>query len=211
MLPEDFDDYIPSFFERDAKLIAFKDKLNSIVGDLEDDTLGLNNIIDPVRCPAGLLENLGFFLNAGINAQDSEAVKRDKIAKAVQSHKRRGSFDLDAKAKIDITAGGDSQIFRAIDQDDWILVGDGLTPSAYYWASMGYDGIDTDLGISLIGSGLEVEVGGNIYIDVDNATLSAAEQEQIELDMQDIVPAYMKVHFGYIDGTGAFIEYFVMG
>ena len=85
-----------------------------------------------------------------------------------------------------------------------------MTPTAYYWAALGADGIDDDLGISLIGSGLEIEVAGNIYIDVDNAVLTAGEQEQIRVAMLDIVPAYMKVHFGYLDGTGTFIEYFLM-
>ena len=211
MLPESIIDYIPEWYERDTKLNAFADKMDDIIQDLKNDTLGLNTLIDPVRIPAGLLENLGYYLNAGINPLDSEAIKRDKVAKAVQGHKKRGSFNFDAKPKIDSIASGNSEIIRSFDGDEWILVGDGLTPSAYYWATMGADGIDDDLGLSLIGAGDEIEVAGNIYIDVDNNSLTSDEQEQLRLDMVDIVPAYYKVHFGYVNVSGQFIEYFVMG
>lgn len=211
MLPETIGDYIPVWYERDEKLIAFINKNDSIIQGLKDDILGLNTFIDPMRILAALLDNLGYYLNAGIQPQDTETEKRKKIAGAVESHKRRGSFNLDAKPKIDLICGGNSVIIRSFDKDDWILVGDGSTPAAYYWAALGADGIDDDLGISLIGSGLEIEVAGNIYIDVDNSTLSAADQDRLELEMQDIVPGYMYVHFGYVNVSGQFIEYFVMG
>jgi len=211
LLPETIGDYIPVWYDRDEKLLAFISKIDSIIQDLKDDTLSLNTFIDPMRIPSAFLDNLGYYLNAGIQSQDTETEKRQKIAGAVEGHKRRGSFNLDAKPKIDLICGGNSVIIRSFDKDDWILVGDGLTPTAYYWAAMGADGIDDDLGISLIGSGLEIEVAGNIYIDVDNSTLSAADQDRLELEMQDIVPGYMYVHFGYVNVSGQFIEYFVMG
>lgn len=211
MLPIPFIDYIPQSFDRDnADLQAFASKMDEIFEELKADTLGLNTLIDPFRIPPALLDNLGYLLSAGINQQDDEHAKRIKIAEAVQGHKRRGSWNDDAKPKIDSIAGGDSQIIRSFDQDDFILVGDGLTPTAYYWAVMGCDGIDTDQGISLIGSGYEIEVAGNVFIDVDNNALTTDEQEEIELVMQDIVPAYYRVHFGYINGSGQFVEYFVM-
>lgn len=211
MLPEDIDRYVPRFYKRDSKLSAFTSKLNSIISDLKADTIGLNDLIDPMKIPSNLLSEVGYFLNAGINDEDSDLEKRYKIIYAVDGHKRRGSFNLDAKPKIDLICGGDSEIIRSFDKDDWILVGDGLTPTAYYWAAMGADGIDDELGISLIGEGLEIEVAGNIYIDVDNSTLSAADQATLELNMQDIVPAYCYIHFGYLNVSGQFIEYFLMG
>lgn len=211
MLPESIIDYIPTFYRRDEKLIAFADKIYSILADLKSDTLGLNDLIDPMKIPSNLLKNLGYLLNAGIRASDSETIKRQKIVYAVQAHKRRGSFSLDAKPKIDAIAGGDSQVLHAWLSDDWILVGDGNAPAEAYWASLGADGIDDDLGLALIGSGLEMEVAGNVYIDVDNNSLSAAEQDQIEAEMEDVVPAYCYVHFGYINGSGKFQEYFMMG
>ena len=211
MIPEDIDDYIPKFYKRDTKLNAFTAKLNSILTDLKSDTLGIQTLIDSMRIPAALIKELGYMLNAGIQDQDSEYDRRYKVVNAVAAHKRRGSFNLDAKPKIDLICLGDSVIIRSFDKDDWILVGDGLTPAAYYWAAMGCDGIDGDLGISLIGEGTEIEIWGNIYIDVDNNALSAADQTKLELEMQDIVPAYFYVHFGYVNALGQFIEYFVMG
>lgn len=211
MIPEAIDEYIPKFYKRDDKLNAYTSKLDSILADLKADTIGLNDLIDPMKIPAELIVELGYLLNAGIKDQDSETERRQKVAGAVSAHKRRGSFNLDAKPKIDLICGGNSVIIRSFDKDDWILVGDGLTPTAYYWAAMGVDGIDDDLGISLIGEGTEIEVAGNIYIDVDNSTLSAADQAKLELEMEDIVPAYMYVHFGYLNVSGQFIEYFVMG
>lgn len=211
MLPEPFDNYIPKFFRRDDKLNAFADKHDAIMQSFRNDTLGLNDIIDPVKCPNVILNELGYYLNAGILPQDTEKQKKVKIAKAVQGHKRRGSFNLDAKPKIDAIAGGDSVIVTGVSGDDWILVGDGLTPIAYYWATMGYDGIDTDYGLSLIGEGIEIEIAGNIYIDVDNNALTADQIEQIVLALEtDIVPAYYKVFIGYINVGGNFIVYAII-
>jgi len=211
MFPLPFINYIPQFYDRDTKLQAFSDKIDEIIQGIKDDLLGLNKFIDPMAAPSIILDKLGYFLNAGIQPYDDDNTKRIKIATTVQSHKNRGSFVNDAKPKIDAIAGGDSQIINAIGVDDWILVGDGLTPSSYYWAAMGSDGIDDGLGISLIGAGDEIEVAGNIYIDVDNAALTADEQDRIRLEMIDVVPAYYYVHIGYVDGAGQFNEYFVMG
>lgn len=210
MLPVPFIDYIPQSYTRDSKLTAFADKHDSIINGISEDILGLNHLMNPLRIPAGLIEHLGFFLNAGLLPFDSESIKRSKVAKAVQSHKRRGSFNLDAKPKIDDLAGGDSQLIKSVGGDDWILAGDGETPSAFYWSALGVDGVDTDLGIALVGGGDEIEIAGNIFIDVDNSSLSSDEQEQLRVTMLDIVPAYYKVHFGYLS-AGAFVEYFVMG
>ena len=210
MIPSSIDQFIPRFYKRDDKLTAYTTKLDEIIAYLKADTIGLNDLIDPMKIPATLIVELGYLLNAGIKDQDSETDRRYKVVNAVAAHKRRGSFNLDAKPKIDLVCGGDCSIIRSFDKDDWILVGDGLTPTAYYWAAMGCDGIDDDLGISLIGEGTEIEVAFNVYIDVDNAVLSAADQARLELEMEDIAPAYMYIHFGYLTGT-VFTEYFVMG
>jgi len=211
MLPTPFDEFVLKGFTRDAKLTAFVAEMDNVLNAILDETKELNNMFDPVRTKAIILDGLGEFLNAGISDGDTEDIKRRKIYQAVASHKVRSTFTFDVKPKIDDIAGGDSVIFRAIDQDDFIFVGDGLTPSAYYWAALGCDGIDTDLGPAFIGSGLEVEVAGNVYIDVDNNALTADEQAQIELDISDSVPAYYYVHIGYVNISGQFVEYFVMG
>lgn len=211
MLPVPSEKYIPKAFTRDDKLQALADEMDAVFNDILSETWELNNLFDPVRTKAVVLDLLGAYLNAGINDGDSEAIKRSKISQAVASHKVRSTFAFDVKPKIDNIAGGDSVIFRAIDEDDFIFVGDGLTPSAYYWAALGADGIDDGLGPAFLGSGMEVEVAGNVYIDVDNSSLSAAEQAQIQLDIQDSIPAYYYVHIGYVNVSNQFIEYFVMG
>lgn len=211
LLPIPFEQYIPKGFKRDAKVLAFADHVDSVLTEILTETKNLNQMYDPVVTKEVLLDLLGEYIAAGIKNNDSEALKRSKIYNAVATHKKRGTFNDDMKIKIDAIAGGDSQIFRSFEQDDWIITGDGTTPTAYYWAALGSDGIDDGLGISIIGSGFEIEVAGNIYIDVDNAALTADEQESIRLDLLDSVPHYMYTHIGYIGGTGAFIEYYIMG
>jgi hypothetical protein len=211
LLPIPFEQYIPAGFKRDAKLIAYADEMDKILNEILTETKQLNNIFDPATTKAIALDLLGGFLNGGIKNNDSETLKRQKVSTAVATHKVRGTFKADVKIKIDNIAGGDSVIFRASDQDDFIFVGDGLTPSAFYWAAMGADGIDDGLGPSFIGSGLEIEQAGNVFIDVDNSSLTVDEQESIRLDILDSVPSYYYVHIGYVNVGGQFIEYFVMG
>jgi len=209
-LPIPFIDFIPKVYKDNSKdsTIALTNKVDTHLTEWLNDIIQLAWLRDPFKINVLFLETLGNMLNAGLVSTDTEAQKRNKIALAVQGHKLRGSFELDAKPKIDAIAGGDSQISRSFDKDDWILVGDGLTPTAFYWAALGVDGLDDELGISLIGEGTEIEVGGNIYIDVDNSGLSTAEVDQIVLELSlDIVPAYFIVNIGYLDGTGAFIIY----
>lgn len=212
MLPLPFEKYIPKFFKRDKKLIAFADKMDELINSFKTDTLGINDIIDPVKCPSILLDELGYFLNAGIKPFDNESQKRLKIATAIQAHKKRGSFKYDAKPKIDAIAGGDSQILTARIGDDWILVGDTLTENSNnYWASMGIDGIDDNLGISMIGEGTEIEIAGNIYINVDSSSLTTDQINQIIDELKDdIAPAYYKIFIGYLDLSNNFILYTII-
>lgn len=209
-LPISFIDYIPKLYKDNAKdsTNALANKIDTHLGEWLDDIIQLAWLKDPFKIDVLFLDVLGNYLAAGLISTDTEAQKRNKIAIAVQGHRLRGSFNLDAKPKIDAIAGGDSVIFLATGEDDWILVGDGLTPAAFYWAALGADGIDDQLGISLIGAGTEIEVAGNIYIDVDNSGLSAAEVQQIVDVLEfDIVPAYYIVNLGYVDGSGVFIIY----
>lgn len=204
------DDLIPVFYTRDAKLTAFTNKFQEIIDSIQTDIIDLNTLVDPLKINANFLTVLGNYLNAGINSSDDENTKRVKIAKAVQGHKVRGSWVFDAKPKIDAIAGGDAQLLSGTGTGEWMLVGDGETPSAYYWATLGGDGIDDELGLFLLGAGDEIEIAGNVYIDTDNNALTAEEQENIRLSLLDIVAAFYKVHVGYVDGSGLFVEYFVM-
>jgi len=66
---------------------------------------------------------------------------------------------------------------------------------------------NTEFGIDLIGAGDEIEIAGNIYIDVDNKILTYDEVEQIKLSLEDVVPAYYRVFLGYFNTSGQFIVY----
>lgn len=212
MLPIPFEKYIPEYFKRDEKLISFANKVDYWLESFKVDTLCINDMVDPVKIRNNLLIELGYLLDAGINQLDSDRVKRQKITTAVKGHKKRGTWADDAKPKIDAIAGGDSKIISGVGGDDWILTGDGETPLSYYWAVMGADGIDLEQGISLIGDGAEIEIPGNIFIDVDNESLTEEQVNDIVLELEnDVVPAYYRVIIGYVDGAGGFNTYYVIG
>jgi len=212
ILPIPFIDFIPKAFDRDSKALALANKIDDNLTEWSDELISTETIMDPARVNVAFLEELGYIVNAGILPSDTETQKRKKIQNAVAAHKKRGSFAFDAKPKIDAIAMGNSQIIQTIGTDDFILVDDGTTPTAYYFAALGCDGLNLNLGISLIGAGDEGEIAGNIYIDVDNSALTAAQIDQIVMELEfDISPAYYRTHIGYMDISGAFIEYTVIG
>jgi hypothetical protein len=208
-LPIPFKRYIPRLYWDDPNSDILADKADAHLEEWKLDICRLSWLYQPERCPSELLNELGAWMNAGIAPGDSDDSKRKKILTAVQGHKRRGSWTQDVKPKIDTVAGGDSSLLSSPSNNgDWILLGGTEYPETYYWATMAGDGTDDSLGLVLIGSALELGVAGNIYIDVDNASLTPAEVAEIVFTLElDIVPAYYKVHIGYIDGGGAFVEY----
>lgn len=187
---------------------ALVDKLDEYIGDWKEETNLMQNSNNPVLCPQSMLEELGYQISANLLNTDTDRQKRVKILNAVKGHKKRSSFNLDAKIKIDAIAGGNSKIIRGITSDDWILCGDVIVPTSYYWATMGCDGIDDDYGLSLIGDGYEIELSGNVYIDVDNDSLTTSQIAQIRLELEnDVAPAYMRIFIGYVNISGVFIIY----
>jgi hypothetical protein len=255
MLPIPFQKYIPSFFNRDKKLTALSDKIDSDLQKWRDDVFDLNKMIDPPRIPEYLLSDIGNYLNAGLLNTDSSRTKREKISNAVAGHKKRGLWKSDAKLKIDAIAGGDSQIIRSQDSADWIMLGQETDDPDNFWAILGTDVIDTseyvfdsptdfilveatdpssngtlgtdnigdygadlmgsqagtagniEFGIDLAGSGDELEIAGNIYINVDNKILTYDEVEQTKLSLEDVVPSYYRIFLGYFNVSGQFIVY----
>ena len=206
MLPTPFEKFIPKIYRRDSGLVAMSDKADTHISDWKADILRIASFIDPARIPNNLLVEVGDMLSAGIGAEDSDRIKREKIVNAVVGHKQRGLWVEDVKPKVDAVAGGDAQLFPVVGQDDFILVGDGNTPSTHFWSILGGDGAATDYGIRLVGEGEENVLKGVILIDVDNSLLFAAEVDQIRLTIEDSVPAYYIVKLGYIE-SGLFIEY----
>jgi hypothetical protein len=211
MIPIPSINYIPKIMRDniDQSGTALCNKLDTHLEALLVDIINLGYLLAPDRCPDAALDEFGYFLNAGILGTDTAQQKRQKIYGAIAGHKKRSLFAADIKPKIDIVAGGDSVLVINRFGDDFILMGSPDTdPVSTYWASMGCDGLDSALGIGLIGTGYEIEVAGNVYIDVDNPGLSAAQITQIQNNVADSKPCYFRIHLGYI-AAGVFVEYTV--
>ena len=138
----------------------------------------------------------------------TERQRRQAITNAVRDQKNRGLWEANIKIIIDTIAGGDAQIIESGETADWILGGDGGTiPPDSYYATLGIDGIDDRLGIDLLGEGNEIEIIGNIYIDVDNSALTQEQIDEMVAEItNDIIPAYFIVNLGYIS-AGTFVSY----
>jgi hypothetical protein len=212
-LPIPFRNYMPAFLAEnlDEAGQALADKIDNHIDEWFNDIIGLSYFFDPFRSPTFFLDELNYYLNAGFFSYDTEEQKRVKIATAIQTHKRRGSWENDAKIKIDLIAGGDSVILRAEDNGDWILLGCCPDEPEFYWATLGYDGIDLKYGLDLFGDFDELGIPGNIYIDVDNDSLTPDEVNKIVAELEaDIAPAYMRIFLGYVNISGQFILYTII-
>lgn len=167
IVPTDFKQYIPRIYWGDERSDVLATKAGDNILEWTQDVCGIGSFFDPARCPEEFLGELGYMLNAGLADDDSETIARQKIATAVQGHKRRGSWAFDAKTKVDAIAGGDSSL--------------------------------TDQGGS----------AGQIYIDVDNDSLTQDQIDKIVQSLTDVVPSYYEVYIGHT--AGGWTQYAVMG
>jgi hypothetical protein len=213
MLPNPFLNYFPKLYQNDPKAQVLGLKMDSIFSGIKTDIFNLKRLNRCDECPGQFLDELDYLLQSNIKPTDTETIKRKKICNSVSAQKKRGTWEDDSKIRIDFITGYSSSIYTALSSDDWILCGDGMLESSLnYWGSMGADGIDSNLGISLIGEGTEIEIQGNIYINLHvgyyTTVLTAAQIQQIVLEIStDIVPAYMRIYLGYADITGSFNLY----
>lgn len=211
-LPIPFINFIPKIFKTDSKAINLSANIDADLNEWKIDALDLKRLYRPMETKVETLDILGDMVNSNLFDEDTVLTKRKKIQNAIPSHKLRGTWADDVKLIIDSITGYNSTILTSIGTDDWILVGDGLTPSSSYWAALGVDGIDDDLGISLIGEGDEIEIAGTIYINVHSGITSETLSLEIFLSIansirESILPAYYDVKIGYIDGDAQFINY----
>ena len=79
----------------------------------------------------------------------------------------------------------------------WDLMGGPNTPSSG----------DILLGLDLIGAGTEPEIAGNIYINLGGSGYLALIPQIVAAIETDVVPAYMIIYLGYLDGGGKFVLY----
>jgi len=214
MFPTPIKNHLPDIMAEDgddALMTAFCGKIDKIVGEIASDTKGLANFRDPMKIPSQFLEAAGESLAAGMKASDSETVKRQKLARAIGNYSLLGLW-IPCKQIIDGIAGGSAELYGEWDTSAvWLMRGNEGSEENNYMASMGCDGIDTLLGIYMIGYGKKFEIPGNIYIDVDNDALTASQIAQIvEQISVGYVPAYFIVHLGYSGTGGEFVEYTVL-
>jgi len=201
MLPIPFRNFLPKIFRDNIDLhtdgTALANKADIHLAEWRADALEVAHFKEADRCPAKFLGELANFISADILASDAETSKRVKIFYAIERHKRRGSWESDAKHIVDSIAGGDSELVKEYYTAEWLLWGSESTDDDDYTASLGTDGVDDELGIDLIGDGDECEIAGIIWIDVDNASLTASQVQLLIDSLQDVVPAYFKVVLGY--------------
>ena len=208
MFPTPLIDYLPRGFRENPKdsTTEMCDEADDQLDSLTDDIIGLKYLSDIERCPAGFLSYLGYLVNAGIINTDDDFTKRSKIHTAIATHKTRGSWSRQAKLVIDAITGYSAVITAEKDADDWIETGDGVLSVGSDWAIEGGDGT-APYGFLEVGSGIESEIPGNIYIDchsgVTGAVLTAAQITQIRASIEwDVVPAYMIVYLCYHTALG---------
>lgn len=213
LIPKPIINFFPKLFQDDSKAQALANKMDAQLAQWFADILNIKALARPEEIPPALVTELDFLLSGNGQTNDTDTQRRQKVQSAVSRHKRRGTWAYDVKPTLDIITGYDSRVWGGQFSDDWILCGDGITESpTNYWASMGVDGIDDQLGIGLIGDGTEWEVNGNIYINLHygyyTAILSNATILNIVSQIKDeVVPAYFRVYLGYVNVSGQFVVY----
>ena len=206
MLP--FEKYIPKVLQENLDNYgqAFIDYVDNLFTLVKKETTDLKYFYTVELIPDIFLDTIGNQFAAGILSSDTEKQKRIKILNAIAGHKKRSLWEDDIKIRIDSITGLNASLYTVIGDDDSIFTGDGLTPAAFYWSTMGCDGVDDDLGEALIGDGTEVNISGNIYIDL-GGNVSSDILDQIEENISivnKLIPSYFVIYLGYTSGT-AFI------
>jgi hypothetical protein len=199
MLPLPFEDYIPQILREnmDAYGQALCDYINNIMPIVKKETVDLRYFYTIELIPAKFLDVIGKQLTADIRKEDTEKQKRIKILYAMPNRAKRSLWELDIKPTIDsITGLSASLVLPSTVYDDAIICGDGTEPLASYWFALGCDGVDDELGVILVGAGDEIQVSGNVYIDV-GGYVTPAIVSQIIANISTRVPAYYRIILVY--------------
>jgi hypothetical protein len=200
----------------DAGWSALSAKLDALWDEWEDDALKMMWIAEPEKCPAVLLAELDFLMEAGVMPGDTDRQARQKIVYAIEGHKKRGLWTDDIKTKIDIITGYSAAIFRSVDSDDFIELAQQATdPASYYWATeQPKDGSDDSLGCWEVNLDTPVSyvISGYVSIDLHPGTVTAVLPEATidlihDMLVDSFVPAYMVVRLGYVNAAGQYVIY----
>ena len=209
MLPTPIENFIPEDMKENITPAgqAWIDKHNSVIDSILNDIINLETLLDPVKCPSEFLVYLGSMVYAEIYRSDDERTKRIKIADATDRHAHRSLWEEDLKLRIDSVANTDAVLFNArgsLNNDSVFL--DGSEDIVNTWSAFG-DGSTDPIGEMFTGSGNEPTQAGNIYIDLQDGTLTTEQIEDIK-NQVNIHKGYSFFRFflGYVTG-GNFVEY----
>lgn len=211
MLPIPFLNYIPKLFKKSQGAITLANKVDQILNSIKSDVLGMKRSIRPDEARLDIVKELGTLLRAGIQSKDSESVIRSKVANAISLHKKRGQFVSDIKPIIDAITGYSCAIYVPSTSAERVFVGD--TPQEVsYWASMGANNLDTNLGQDILSSGDSEYDKGNFYINLHPGTTTPVLSLTVLLDIIDTLTSYIKLAYvrlflGYVDSSGNFVHY----
>lgn len=215
MLPIPHRDYVPRLHRNSSDMIALAERMDSITQTTFDEARGLQYLYSIERCPSTLLDTLGNFVSADILPGDTDRVKRQKIANAIQNHRQRGTWTGDVKVRLDIITGQDAALVEVEVTGDWILFGAQATDPDNDESVLGFDNVNLDFGLDLLGDFTELNIPGNIVINLhQNSTTQLFTPEQIAEFVAEITdpevgfnPAYYRLILGWVDASGEFNLY----
>lgn len=207
MLPLPFSNFIPAIFKRKASASrdALAAQVDSHVTVWAREADQIQFMRNAEQVPSGqALDELAYELAAPILPTDSDRIKRQKTQRAIKTNKNRSLWAEDVKPRIDAITGFSSSIFTLSSATDYnvpiFLGAPGDPPMGHVWSAFGGDG--TINGRRFIGTGDELEIKGNIYIDLGTSTATGAQLDAIVADLDmSAIPAYFKVFFGYLTGS----------
>lgn len=199
LLPLPSINYVPKVFSESDDMIALCDFLDTEITQWYNDSKNLEKLKDPARCPESCLQAFGDWIGADVRNEDSEAVKRGKIANSVKVIKLRGTWENSVKKIIDNRIGGDSELLSYIGSDDFIICGSGDEPDSYYWSIMGGAGDSDSYGVLITGgSDEDYWEKGAVAIDINSSSATSSTISALVTDLIDVVPCYFRIYLGYV-------------
>lgn len=197
---------VPAALVDSEGIVPFTDMLDDQFQASFNETAGLKDMKDPLRVPSVGLAGLGEMLSTDLLPDDSDEVKRRKVANATAANRER-SLWTPMKVIIDAMVGADATLVNSLGDDDFVLAPDDT--DAFYWAGIGGADALAAYGIRIVGGGsdgVEGVIKGEILVDVGRDDLTAAEIAALVEGVRRSCPAFFEVYLGYMDG-GAFVPY----
>ena len=214
-LPLSLLDYIPRGLKSQVSLSrdAMATKMDSHLSEWIEEITFLPTLLNPFKTESKFLKELEYYLSPiNWNDSDTTAVKRAKLANAVAGQKKKDSFENDVRIRVDAITGYTSDIYKPTILRQWAFTGDGVVESGNYLSSIGCDAIDYDLGIALLGEGIEPEIPGvvciNLHTAYDYPILSEATVQAVyyEVNVRDPY-AYLRIRLGYVNAADVWVDY----